>query len=93
MVLEIGSANADSGMSQAIYQEMDRLLSPLFQDVDQETLDAARKGWKKLSFAIASGVISHILSNMEIIDIHASGTIDSQMVNTVQTDDGTGHVA
>jgi hypothetical protein len=70
MALVIGTVDADSGLSKAIFEQMDILLAPpLQQAVDnaagdakakaQEALDAARKGWKQLAFAIATGVITH----------------------------------
>ena len=90
MALIIGSENADTGMSQAIYLEMDRLLSPPLQEaVDkaqgaakteaQKALDEARKGWKKLAFAIANGVINHIVANMEIFDITTRGDVTTSV--------------
>jgi hypothetical protein len=86
MALQVGSVNADSGMSRAIFEQIDRLLSPPLQGaVDgatgepkvkaQEALDAARDGWRKLSFAIATGVIGHILSNMEVSGVQTKGNI------------------
>jgi hypothetical protein len=95
MALIIGSVNADAGMSQAIYQEVDKQLSPPLQKaVDnaegeakakaQEALDGAREGWKKLSFAIANGVISHITANMEIFGIATRGNVNT----TVQGNTG-----
>lgn len=88
MALSIGSANADSGMSQAIYQVIDSQLSPPLQKaVDdaqgdakakaQEALDGARAGWKKLSFAIATGVVNHITANMEIFGITTQGNVST----------------
>lgn len=88
MALGIGSTKADSGMSQAIYQEMDKQLSPPLQEaVDsaegdakvkaQEALDGAREGWKKLSYAIAKGVIEHIQTNMEIVGIQTQGNVSA----------------
>jgi hypothetical protein len=86
MALTVGSENADSGMSQAIYAEVDRLLSPpLVAAVNsspdaakpkaQEALDAARAGWRKLSYAIASGVVSHVTANMEVFGIQTRGNV------------------
>jgi ElaB/YqjD/DUF883 family membrane-anchored ribosome-binding protein len=96
MALQIGSENADSGMSQAIYQEVNKLLSPPLQKaVDdaegdakekaQEALDEARKGWRKLSYAIAKGVVEHITTNMEVYGIQTSGNVTT----TVDGDTGT----
>lgn len=96
MGLVFGSENADSGMSQAIYEEMDKQLSPLLKKaVDdaeggakakaQEALDKAREGWRKLSYAIAKGVIEHITANMEIFGIQTQGNVNT----TVQGNTGT----
>jgi hypothetical protein len=93
MALVIGSETADSGMSKAIFDQVDTLLSPPLQAaVDsaspdakpgaQAALDAAREGWKKLSFAVANGVIAHILANMEVVGIKAGGAINAQVSGT-----------
>ncbi len=94
MALIIGSENSDAGMSQAIYQEMDKQLSPPLQkSVDdaeeakakcQEALDGSREAWKKLSFAIATGVINHITANMEVFGITTRGNMNT----TVQGNTG-----
>jgi len=96
MALIIGSESADSGMSRAIYHEMDRLLSPPLQNAvndaegevkvkAQEALTEARKGWQKLSFAIANGVIEHLKSNMEIHGVEVSISDVSTTVSTATT--------
>ena len=103
MALEIGSEEADSGMSQAIYEQIDYYLSPALEEaVDsaedaakaaaQEALDAAREGWKKLSYAIAKGVIEHIKAHLEIHDIETAGEVDGNPAVFTQVA-GTGSVA
>jgi hypothetical protein len=88
MTLIPGTAAADSGMAKAIYDQVDTLLSPpLKAAVDQATgdaktqaqkaLDGARDGWRKLSFSIATGVISHLISNLEIRGVQTSGTVSA----------------
>jgi len=88
MALSPGSAAADSGMAKAIYDQIDPLLSPPLQKaVDQATgdakagaqqaLDGARDGWRKLSFCIAAGVISHLKSNLEINGVQISPTVNA----------------
>lgn len=88
MAMVIGTRVADSGMTKAIYDQMNGLLSPPLQEaVDdataeakpkaQEALDAAREGWKILSFAIATGVINHIVANMEIRGVQTQGNISA----------------
>ena len=67
MALTIGSQAADTGMSRAIFVQLDQLLSPPLQEAvsaaspevkpgAQAALDAAREGWRKLAFAISRGV-------------------------------------
>jgi hypothetical protein len=96
MALQIGSENATSGMSQAIYQEVNQHLSPPLQKaVDdaeggakakaQEALDKAREGWKKLSYAIAKGVIEHITANMELFGIQTQGNVNTTMQGNTGT--------
>lgn len=112
MALIIGTENADSGMSLAIYQEMDLLLSPPLQAaVDnaqgaakegaQKALDEARKGWKKLAYAIAKGVSNHLASNLEVRGVTVQGNVAAQVsgntatatgVVFTQNNDGTGRV-
>ena len=88
MALVPGSVAADSGMAKAIYDQIDPLLSPPLQGaVDkakgdakvkaQQALDAARDGWRKLSFCIADGVISHLKSNLEINGVQTSPTVNA----------------
>lgn len=88
MALETGSVQANSGMSQAIYREIDGQLSPPLQQAvnnaqgeartkAQEALDEARQGWKKLSYAIAKGVIEHIISNIEIRGVRTRGDVST----------------
>ena|ERR1700754_4547754 len=86
MALRAGSERADSGMSKEIFDQMDRLLSPpLLQAVEtatgeartqaQQALDTARDAWKKLAFAISSGVIGHVITNMEVSGVQTTGDI------------------
>ncbi|MGA3244204.1 MAG: hypothetical protein ABSE41_06295 [Bacteroidota bacterium] len=92
MALIIGSEDAAGGMSLLIYQELDRLLSPSLQQAvntaqdeakkgAQEALDGARAGWKKLSYAIANGVIAHILTNLEICGVATHGNVSGAVVS------------
>lgn len=103
MALIIGSVNADAGMSLAIYLEMDKQLSPPLQTaVDnaegeakvkaQEALDGARDGWKKLSFAIASGVINHITANMEIFGVATRGNVNAVVQGNTGSADPSNHL-
>ncbi|HEX2084699.1 MAG TPA: hypothetical protein VHF89_03380 [Solirubrobacteraceae bacterium] len=86
MALQVGSVDAGSGMSKAIFDQIDALLSPpLEQAVEaadgdvkaeaQQALDRARDSWRKLSFAIATGVIGHVLSNLEVVGVQTRGDV------------------
>ncbi len=78
-----------AGMTMAIYTEMDNQLATLLKDAidnalsDEEkdaaedALKDARESWKKLSFAIAKGVVDHITTHMEIYNIHTQGNINT----------------
>jgi hypothetical protein len=90
VALEIGSVTADSGMTRAIFDQVDALLAPpLVAAVDdapeaakpaaQAALDGARDGWRKLSFAIATGVIGHLRTNLELRGVQARGDVSASV--------------
>jgi hypothetical protein len=91
---EVDHQEAIQGMAQAIY---DAMRATIEADLDLEglsegDLQAMRTGWEKLSHAIATGVITYSIENMEIVGIEAKGEVDSLVVETKQTDDVLGHV-
>jgi hypothetical protein len=70
MALDIGDEEAKSGMAKAIYKALEDQLNGSLDGIKEEKdKDEIKKGWEKLSYAIAYGVISHIKDNMEISDI------------------------
>ena len=96
MSLNAGSKNADTGMSLEIYKKLDLYLSPSLQDavnkaegkaktVAQTALNEARKGWQRLAYSIAFGVIEHIKSNMEIKGITGKGDVDTTVMGETKT--------
>jgi hypothetical protein len=91
MALEIGDQAATSGMTKAIYDEMSAVLEPDLGELSEQDITTMREGWKKLSYAIAKGVIKHIKANMEIHDIKTEGEIDGNPVIFTQVS-GTGSV-
>jgi hypothetical protein len=112
VALTIGTQDAQSGLTGDIYGQLDVLLSPpLQQAVDdasgdaqesaQAALDAARDGWKKLAFAVATGVVSYLVANMEIVGVQTSGNVSAPVsgqlavqngVVFTQSNDGPGRV-
>lgn len=90
MSLDYGTRpDIPEGMTLTIYTEMDNQLSlPLKDAINkaqtadekkaaEDALRDARKNWKKLSYAIASGVIKHIKTNMEIRSIKTKGDVNT----------------
>jgi hypothetical protein len=72
MALDPGDSKASSGMSKSIYDQLNTLLSP---SIPAATLPQSQASWQQLAFAIATGVVKHIQSNMEINTIQTGGTI------------------
>jgi hypothetical protein len=72
MALSAGDSKASSGMSKAIYDQLNTLLSP---SIPAATLPQSQTSWQQLAFAIATGVVQHIVSNMEINNIQTGGAI------------------
>ncbi len=85
MALDKGDITASTGMAKAIYDKLCELLEPDLVASGVE-VDKIREGWRKLSHAIAAGVIKHIVEHMEISGI----TTD---VNHAQNNNGTGLVS
>lgn len=57
MALLAGDLNATQGMALAIYTEINSALGP---DLTPDALTAVQPSWKKLSYAVAAGVINHL---------------------------------
>lgn len=82
MALIIGDENASQGMTKVIYEKIREVMEPI-DGVEGDQLEDIRESWRKLSYAIAHGVVNHIKTNMEIKKIQ---TIDKV---TVQGSTGT----
>jgi hypothetical protein len=96
MALDIGDSGAGGGMTKAIYDQLNAVLMPKVPEAD---LPDAQKGWKELAFAIATGVVQHILANLEITGLQVSGTANLTVQNnsasgtvTLQQTGNTGHL-
>lgn len=74
MPLDIGDQGATRGLARAIYEPLDALLRPR---VPTENLADAQRGWKELAFAIATGVVGHLLANLEVkvAGVSATGAV------------------
>ncbi|MBU4261458.1 MAG: hypothetical protein KKC76_06195 [Proteobacteria bacterium] len=77
MGLIIGDENATQGMTKAIYDKIRQVMEPI-DGIEGQQLEDIRASWKKLSYAIAHGVVSHIKSNMEIKKIKTIDRVSVQ---------------
>jgi len=102
MALTVGSPAADAGMSKAIFTQLDALLSPPLQAaVDSASdeakpaaraaLDASRTGWRNLAYAIAKGVIDHVVANLEISGVTVSGSVSVPVSGSTAVTSGHSH--
>lgn len=93
-----------AGMSQLIFENMDSLLSPTLaqavteappeaKDAARTALDQARQGWQKLAYAIAVGVVEHLLTNLEIRDAQTGGNVTVSITGSTATADRHRHGA
>lgn len=80
MAMQIGDDQASSGMTKDIYDQMDLVMQPT---IPPANLEDARKGWRKLAFAIATGVITHLKNNMEIAGIQTQGNVSATVAGTL----------
>lgn len=87
MALEVGTETAASGMSKAIYDTIREVMEPI-EGVEGQALEDIRDNWKKLSYAIADGVITHLKSNMEIKGIETSGDVNAAVSGSAATQTG-----
>jgi hypothetical protein len=80
MALIIGDESASQGMSKTIYDKLRDVMEPI-DGVSGDDLENVRNSWRKLAFAVATGVIEHIKSNMEISGVDVSINDVSTTVN------------
>jgi hypothetical protein len=90
MALTIGNQNATSGMTKDIYDEISAVMEAGL-DVDDETLQQMREGWKKLAFAVATGVINHLVANLEISGVQTRGNISAAVSGNTAVASGHQH--
>jgi acyl-homoserine lactone acylase PvdQ len=100
MALDAGTADAKTGMSSLIYKVMNEQLGPSLDAAVAGADDAAkaaaakaaqeaRDGWKKLSYAIAWGVITHLVDQAEIGIVQVTGTVKLPVNAATSTATGT----
>jgi hypothetical protein len=84
MALSVGNKDATTGMTKAIYDALREGLEADLAELSKDQLTPIQESWKKMAYAIATGVISHIASNMEVFGITTQGNVST----TVQGNTG-----
>lgn len=77
MAMTIGDQTAASGMTKDVYDEIRNILEPGLSDLSEDDLEPIREGWRNLAFAVSTGVINHIVNNMEIHDVQTRGSVSA----------------
>lgn len=90
MALQAGDQTATTGMTKAIFDQLDTALGPGIASLPPADRETVRDGWRRLASAIAGGVVGHIVANMEIFGIQVGVPSES---GATQTGPTTGHVA
>jgi hypothetical protein len=75
MALSVGNKDATTGMTKAIYDALREALEADLAGLSKDQLTPIQESWKKMAHAIATGVISHIASNMEVFGITTQGNV------------------
>lgn len=88
MPLQIGTIAATSGMTKAVYDQMDAILSPPLSGLKPAEMAKVRDSWKQLAFAISKGVIDHLKANMEINGVQTRGNINAAVAGSAATQTG-----
>lgn len=86
MALNIGNNNATSGMSKSIYDKIRQVMEPI-ENVEEADMEPIRDGWRDLAFAVASGVVEHMVANMEVYGIQTEGEINADVDGNTATAD------
>ncbi len=82
MALIVGDEQATTGMSKAIYDQINQMLSPSIPSSPPDLLPKVQANWKQLAFCIATGVIAHLKSNLEITGLQVTGNINATVTGT-----------
>jgi hypothetical protein len=79
MALSVGNKEATTGMSKAIYDALREALEADLAELGEDKRTPIRESWKKMAHAIATGVISHITSNIEVFGITTQGNVSTSV--------------
>ena len=77
MALSIGSTG--SGMTKAIYDQIVAELEPDLGGMSEADKVKVRAGWAKLAHAVATGVVNHIVGNLQLTGVQTRGNISASV--------------
>lgn len=80
MALSIGSTN--SGMTKAIYDQIVAELEPDLGSMPESEKAKVRAGWAKLAHAVATGVVNHLVGNLQLTGVQTRGNISATVSGT-----------
>jgi RNA-binding protein YhbY len=78
LALVIGDEGATNGMAKDIYDKLNELLKAPVPPAD---LEKAQKVWKQIAFGVATGVVTHLLDNLEVSGVAVSGQANLPVAN------------
>lgn len=76
MALQIGNVEATTGLAKAIYDQIEANMGPDIADLSDDDKTPVQEGWQKMAHAVATGVVQHLLGNMEVYGIQTSGDVN-----------------
>lgn len=86
MALAIGDEQASTGMSKAIYDQLEASLGSGLSSLPPADQAPVKDGWRKLAFAIATGVVNHLLDELELSGVQTrdpnTAVVSTQVANT-----------
>jgi hypothetical protein len=77
MALSIGDPAATSGMTKAIYDQLLAALDPGLEGLEEQDKLPVRESWRKIAFAVATGVIDHLLTQLEVHGVRCAGNVST----------------
>lgn len=92
-MLDPGDITANSGMAKAIFDQLQANLKDELGDISDDDLTKTLDSWKRLSHAIAVGVVTHIRSNMVVLDVNSDAIPVRAVSGTTALESGHAHNA
>jgi hypothetical protein len=90
MALNKGDINASTGMAKAIYDKLQEVLLP-DAAAGGGDLSKLQETWQKLAYAIAAGVVEHIVASEEISGIKTKWYDTTPVYGVTSTNSGHSH--